>query len=121
MSKYADVYLCPIPEANIPAYKKLASAAGKIFLKNGALKYREYVASDLNVEEVVPFTKAVKLKPGETLVYAAVEFTSEAHRNKVMKKVMADTEMNALMPADAKPPFDYKRMVYGGFKILVDL
>lgn len=121
MSKYADVYLLPIPEENIPAYKKLAAVAGKLFVKHGALKYREYVASDLNVEEVIPFPKVIKLKPGETIVYAAVEFKSEAHRNKAMKKIMADPEMAAMMPKDQKPPFDYKRMVYGGFKILVDL
>lgn len=121
MSKYADVYLVPMPEESIPAYKKLATAAGKLFLKHGALKYREYVASDLNTEDVIPFPKVVKLKPGETLVYASVEFKSEAHRNSVMKKVMADAEMAAMMPKDTKPPFDYKRMVYGGFKVLVDL
>ncbi len=121
MSKYADVYLLPILEENVPAYKKIAGAAGKIFIKNGALKYREYVASDLNAEGVVPFTKVIKLKPGETIIYAAVEFKSEAHRNSVMKKVMADPEMASTMSKDQKPPFDYKRMVYGGFKILVDL
>ncbi len=123
MSKYADVYLLPIQEENIPAYKKLATSAGKLFVKNGALKYREYVASDLNTEDVIPFPKVVvKLKPGETLIYASVEFSSEAHRNKVMKKVMADPEMAAMMPEKGeKPIFDYKRMVYGGFKVLVDL
>lgn len=120
-SKYADVYLCPIQEKNIPAYKKIAQKAGKIFLKHGALRYREYVASDLSVEEVVPFTKAVKLKPGETLIYAAVEFKSEAHRNKAMKAIMADPALMSMMPKDEPPPFDYKRMVYGGFKILVDI
>lgn len=122
MSKYADVYLCPIPEKNIPAYKKMATAAGKIFMRNGALKYREYIGSDLNTEEVLPFPKVVKLKAGETLVYAAVEFKSESHRNSVMKKVFADPEMAAISPKPGeKPPFDYKRMVYGGFKVLVDL
>lgn len=55
MSKYVDVYLLPIPEENIPAYKKLATKAGKLFVKHGALKYREYVASDLKVQDVVPF------------------------------------------------------------------
>jgi uncharacterized protein YbaA (DUF1428 family) len=120
MSKYADVYLCPIIIENIPAYKKLATAAGKIFMKHGALRYREYVASDLNAEKVVPFPKAVKLKPGETLIYASVEFKSEAHRNKVMKAIMADPAMGTIMEGE-KPPFEYKRMVYGGFKILVDL
>lgn len=121
MSKYADVYLLPILEENVPAYKKVAAGAGKLFLKHGALRYREYVASDLNVEEVMPFTRIVKLKPGETIIYAAVEFKSEAHRNSAMKKIMADPAMADLMPTGEKPPFDYKRMVYGGFKILVDL
>jgi uncharacterized protein YbaA (DUF1428 family) len=119
MSKYADVYLLPIPEENLPIYKKLATQAGKLFIKHGALKYREYVASDLSVEDVVPFPKRIKLKPGETLVYAAVEFKSEAHRNKAMKAIMSDPELHAMTPKS--PPFDYKRMVYGGFKILVDL
>ncbi|MGE3466264.1 MAG: DUF1428 domain-containing protein [Pyrinomonadaceae bacterium] len=120
MSKYADVYLVPVPEENIAAYKKLANAAGKLFIKHGALRYREYVASDLDVEEIVPFPKRIKLKEGETLVYAAVEFKSEAHRNKTMKAIMADPELGAMMEGK-KPPFDYKRMVYGGFKVLVDL
>jgi len=119
MSKYADVYLLPIPEENLPVYKKLATQAGKLFLKHGALKYREYVASDLSVEEVVPFPKRIKLNPGETLVYAAVEFKSEAHRNKTMKAIMKDPELQKMMPE--KPPFNYKRMVYGGFKLLVDV
>jgi uncharacterized protein YbaA (DUF1428 family) len=120
MSKYADVYLLPIPQENIPAYKKIAAKAGKVFLKHGALRYREYVASDLNaVAGVLPFTRAVKLKPGETLVYAAVEFRSETQRNKAMKAIFEDKELGAMM--DGKPLFDYKRMVYGGFTILVDL
>ncbi len=118
MSKYVDVYLLPIAEENVPAYKKLATAASRLFLKHGALRYREYVASDLNVEQVVPFTKTVKLKPGETLIYAAVEFGSEAQRNKAMAAIMKDPEMMAICPK--KPLFNWKRMVYGGFKILVD-
>jgi len=120
MSKYADVYLLPIAKENIPEYKKIATAAGKIFVKHGAVKYREYVASDLDAQGVVPFPKRIKLKPGETIVYAAVEFRSEAHRNKVMKAIFKDPDLAAMMDGK-KPPFDYKRMVYGGFKILVDL
>lgn len=121
MSKYADVYLCPILEENIPAYKKMATAAGKVFMKHGALRYREYIASDLDVKDVVPFPKSVKLKEGETLVYAAVEFKSEAQRNKAMKAIMVDPVMAAICGPDDRPLFDFKRMVYGGFKVLVDL
>jgi alkaline phosphatase len=121
MSKYVDVYLLPIAEANVPAYKKVASKAGEIFMKHGALRYREYVASDLDVADwgILPFPKVVKLKPGETIIYAAVEFKSEAHRNKTMKKIFADPAMD-YHGAD-KLPFDPKRMAYGGFKVLVDL
>ncbi len=120
MSKYVDVYLLPIPGENIPEYKKLATAAGKLFVKHGALRYREYVVSDLSVEcGTLPFTKPIKLKEGETIVYAAVEFKTESHRNKTMAAIYSDPEMATLMPA--KPLFNYKRMVYGGFKALVDL
>ena len=68
----------------------------------------------------MPFPKRIKLNRSETLIYAAVEFKTEAHRNKVMKAVFADPLMGAIMEGK-KPPFDYRRMVYGGFKVLVDL
>lgn len=118
MSRYADVYLLPISEDKVREYKKIANAAGKVFMKHGALKYREYVMSDPEAMGAVPFPKALKLKPGETVIYAAVEFKSEAHRNAVMKKIFADPAMD---PGDKPVPFDCRRMVYGGFKILVDL
>lgn len=118
MSKYVDVYLLPIAEENVSVYKKIATKAGKVFVKHGALKYREYVMSDPKAEGIIPFPKALKLKPGETVIYAAVEFKSESHRNSTMKKIFADPELD---PGDNPMPFDFKRMVYGGFKVLVDL
>jgi len=118
MSKFVDVYLLPIPEKNIPAYKTMATAASKVFLKHGALRYREYVAADLEVKDVVPFPAVVTLEPGETLVYAAVEFESKEARDSAMEQIMKDPEMCAGM--EGEMPFDYKRMVYGGFEILVD-
>jgi len=120
MANYVDVYLVPLPEANIKAYAALAARSGKIFRKHGALSYCEYIASDLNVEGIVPFPDVVKLQPGETLVYAAVEFESEEVRNEAMKKIMADPELMEGMSESDKKLFDYKKMVYGGFKILVE-
>ncbi|MFL6467243.1 MAG: DUF1428 domain-containing protein [Pyrinomonadaceae bacterium] len=119
MSKYADVYLLPILAENVPAYKKLAQSAGKVFMKHGALRYREYVMSDPDAKGILEFPKSLKLKPGETVIYAAVEFKSEAHRNAAMKKIFADPAMKP--PEGMEMPFDYKRMVYGGFKVIVDL
>ncbi len=113
-------YLLPIAEANISAYQAMAEKAGSLFRKHGALTYREYVAADLKVlDEITPFPGVIKLAPGETLVYAAVEFESESHRNESMKRIFKDPEMNAIMPKE--PVFDMKRMVYGGFAVLVDV
>lgn len=120
MSKYVDVYLLPISEEKLPAYRELAEKAGKLFRKHGALTYREYVASDLKVmEEATAFPKVIELEPGETLVYAAVEFESESHRNESMDRLFKDPEMESVMPKE--PIFDVKRMVYGGFAVLVDV
>lgn len=118
MSKFVDVYLLPIPEENVGAYRDLAAIASKFFLKHGARRYREYVAADLNAPELIPFPSVVELLPGETLVYAAVEFDSKEQRDAANKLVFNDPEMAAMM--SCKPLFDYKRMVYGGFSILVD-
>ena len=118
MSKFVDVYLLPIKEENIPAYKQIATDASRIFIKHGALRYREYVAADLSVQDVLPFPAVIKLEPGETIVYAAVEFESKSARDEAMEKIMKDPELAAGMEGGC--PFDYKRMVYGGFKILVE-
>ena len=79
MSKYADVYLLPIAEENVQAYTKLASLAAKVFIKHGALKYREYVMSDPKADGIIPFPKGLKLKPGETVIYAAVSNSNPKH------------------------------------------
>lgn len=119
MAKYVDVYLLPIPEQNIAAYREMATAGGKLFRKHGAVSYREYVASDLKtMDEITAFPKVVTLKDGETLIYAEVGFESETHRNEAMQRIFDDPEMTAIMPKE--PIFDMKRMVYGGFEILVD-
>ena len=119
MSKYADIYLLPIKAENVADYRKIAQKAGKVFIKHGALKYREFVASDMEATGVVPFPKNLKLREGETVIFAIVEFRSESHRKSTMKKIFADPDLAP--PKDKPMPFDYKRMVYGGFKILVDL
>lgn len=119
MSKYIDVYLLPIPKDNVSEYRKLARNAGRIFRKHGALTYREYVASDLSVKEITPFPNVIKLNDDEVLIYAAVEFKSESHRNRTMKAIFADPDLEKMMTE--KPLFDMKRMVYGGFSLLVEV
>lgn len=117
---YVDGFLLPVPKKNLAAYKRIATKAGKIWREHGALDYKECVGEDLKVKMVLPFTKAVKLKPGEVPVFSYIVFKSRAHRDKVNKKVMSDPRLANMMSPDAMP-FDMKRMVYGGFKTLVSV
>jgi uncharacterized protein YbaA (DUF1428 family) len=114
---YVDGFVIPVPKKNIKAYRKMAAMGKKAWLKHGAVDYRECVGDDLAAKWGTPFTKLLKLKPGETAVFAYIVFKSRAHRDRVNAKVMK--EMNA-MGAPKDMPFDMKRMVYGGFKTIVE-
>lgn len=116
--KYVDGYVIPIPKKNIPAYKKMAQLAAKVWRDHGALEYRECVGEDLKSKFGAPFLKTIKAKPNETVVFAWIVFKSRAHRDKVNAKVMQDKRL-AEVDMDSMP-FDCKRMVYGGFTMLVE-
>jgi uncharacterized protein YbaA (DUF1428 family) len=82
------------------------------------LDYKECVGDDLHIKGMVPFPRGVKAKRDETVVFAWVLFKSRAHRDQVNGKVMKDPRLSTM---DHKSvPFDGKRMVYGGFKVIVD-
>lgn len=116
--RYVDGYVLPVPKKNLQAYRRMATKAGKIWREHGALEYRECAGDDLDVKWGVPFPRQIKLKPSETVVFAWIIFSSRAHRDRVNAKAIKDPRLANM---DQKSmPFDCKRMVYGGFKILVD-
>ena len=118
--RYVDGFVVPVPEKNLKQYRSIAQKAGKIWKQHGALEYIEAVGDDLENKFGVPFTKAVKLKPGEIPLFSFIVYKSRADRDKVNKKVMEDPRLKKMMEGDSMP-FEVKRMVYGGFKVLVDL
>ena len=114
---YVDGFVIPVPKKKVQAYRRIALKAGKIWREHGALEVRECVGDDLAVKGMVPFSRRMKLKPGETVVFSWIVFKSRAHRDRVNAKVMKDPRLDM----DPKSmPFDVKRMLYGGFKVLVD-
>ena len=119
MALYVDGYVLPVPTKHLTAYRKLAQKAGKIWKEHGALEYRECVGDDFRVKNMKSYPQAVKAKRGETVVFSWIVFKSRADRDRVNKKVMKDPRLAAMMDAKAMP-FDVKRMIYGGFKVLVE-
>ena len=115
---YVDGYILPVPKQNVRAYKRMAEMGRKMWTKHGALDYKECAGDDLAPTWGKPFTRMLKLKPGETVVFAYIVYKSRAHRDSVNEKVMK--EMNDMGGPPKDMPFDMKRMVYGGFKTLVE-
>ena len=120
MARYVDGFVLPVPTRNLDAYRRMARKAGKIWREHGALEYRECLADDVQVGEVTSFPRSVQLKRGETVVFAWIVFKSRAHRDRVNAKVMKDPRLAEMMDAKAMP-FDGKRMIYGGFEVVVDV
>jgi uncharacterized protein YbaA (DUF1428 family) len=116
--QYVDGYVLPIPKRKIEVYRRMAQVASKVWRDHGALEYRECVLEDAKSEWALPFTRGIKAKPGETVVFAWVVFKSRAHRDRVNAKVMKDPRLTEGMDP-AKMPFDCKRMLYGGFTPIV--
>lgn len=119
---YVDGFVLPVPKKKMRDYVRLAQAASKVWRDHGALEYRECVGDDLGVKMGcgVPFPRSVRAKPGETVVFAWIVYKSRAHRDRVNAKVMKDPRIQNMIDPN-NMPFDVKRMMYGGFKIAVDV
>ena len=115
---YVDGFVVPVPKKHLQAYRRMAQKAGKIWREHGALEFRECIADDVKVGKLTSFPRSVKLKPNETVVFSWITYKSRAHRDRVNAKVMKDKRLAGMMDIKALP-FDAKRMIYGGFKVLV--
>lgn len=117
MPRYVDGFVLPIPKKHIAAYRKIATMASKVWMKHGALEYIECVGDDFDVKMGLSFPKGIQAKKDETVVFAWIVYKSRAHRDRVNAKVMKDPAMQT-MPTTM--PFDCERMLYSGFKTIVE-
>ena len=106
---YVDIYLLPVREDHLDAYRRQASAFGAVAREQGALSYREFRGDDLG--------EGFTVTSGRVLTSAVVEFESRAHRDDVMAKVMADPRVGEL--DEGEQLADMEQMRYGGFELLV--
>ena len=120
MTRYVDGFVVPVPKKKLAAYRRMAQTASKVWRDHGALEYVEAVADDVKWGKRTSFPRSVKQKPAETVVFSYIVYKSRAHRDRVMAKVMKDKRVAAMMDIKSVP-FDAKRMIYGGFKVLVEI
>ncbi|MFA6254298.1 MAG: DUF1428 domain-containing protein [Candidatus Paceibacterota bacterium] len=123
--KYVDGFVIIVPEENFVAYRKMAREGAQVWLKHGALDYKECVGDDLlpNMGGMTPaltFPKMAKAEKNENVWFSFIVYKSKAHRDQVNKKVMAEMDKKAKKYKDLPIPFDMRRFAYGGFKVVVD-
>jgi uncharacterized protein YbaA (DUF1428 family) len=114
---YIDGFVLAVPKAKLPAYKKMARLGAKVWREHGALACVEAVADDVPYGKLTSFPRSVKVKKGETVVFSYIVYKSRKNRDAILKKVMADPRLKGDMK---NMPFDAKRMIYGGFKTMVE-
>ena len=114
---YVDGFVAAVPTANREKFRMHAEDAAAVFKENGALQVVECWGYDVPDGEVTSFPMAVKCKDDETVVFSWIVWPSREVRDEGMKKVMADPR---LQPDKYPMPFDGKRMIFGGFEVLVE-
>ena len=119
MPRYVDGFVLPVPRKNLPAYRRIARKAGRVWKEHGALEYVECAGDDLKVKMAASFPRRVKVRRGETVVFSWITYKSRAHRDRVNARVMQDPRLAKMMEGQAMP-FDVRRMLYGGFKVVVE-
>ena len=119
MAHYVDGYVVAVPKKNKAAYVRMARKCARVWREHGALELRECWGDDVKPGKLTSFPQAVKLKPGEVVVFSWVVYKSKAARDRINKKVMNDPRLAKLMDPKSLP-FDGKRMFWGGFKTIVE-
>jgi uncharacterized protein YbaA (DUF1428 family) len=115
---YLDGYLIAVPNANKDAYRKMAETFDAIYMRHGALKVVEAWGDDVPPGTLTSFPLAVKLEPDETVVFAYIHWPDKATRDAGQAAFMADPQVAAY--DHTQNPFDGKRMIFGGFEVLVE-
>ncbi len=114
---YVDGYVLAVPTKNKESYKSCAQIAAIVFKEHGALSIIECWGDDVPEGKLTSFPMAVQCQPEETVVFSWITWPSRQVRDEANKKVMADPRMKAL---EDSMPFDGKRMIYGGFQMIVE-
>jgi uncharacterized protein YbaA (DUF1428 family) len=116
---YVDGFVVPVPHSKMDDYLKMSKACAAIWREHGALEYRECVADDVQVGKLTSFPRSVIMEEGETVFFSWIIYESREKRDEVNDKVMKDPRMTDMMKPESHP-FDGKRMIWGGFNMVID-
>ena len=119
---YIDGFVIAVPTENKQKFIEHAERGDSIFTDFGATRVVECWADDVPDGKVTSFSKAVQAKPDESVVFSWIEWPDKETRDTAMNKMMSEGFSDDRMDPDKNPqPFDGKRLIYGGFRPIVEL
>ena len=124
MADYVDGFILPIPRESVDLYKQIANQVAEIWIEHGALAYYEYVGDDIHLEGTRSFHEFAGAKEDEAVILGWTVFDSRESRDRINELVVKDPRMSDLIAPLTNPEhlvFDFGRMVFGGFKPIVEL
>lgn len=113
---YVDGFVVPVPLAKKDTYVNFARDAAVVFRDHGATRVVECWADDVPPGKLTSFPLAVQCQDGEVVVFSWIVWPSRAERDQGMDAFMKDPRM----ASPGEMPFDGKRMIFGGFQMVVD-
>ena len=111
---YVDGFVTAVPTADKETYRAFCQRMSGIFREYGAIEVVDCWGDDVPPGKLTSFPLAVKAEADETVCFGYTTWASRAARDEAWKKVMADPRIQS----GGNPPFDGKRMIYGGFEKL---
>jgi len=114
---YIDSFVAPVPTANRQQYIRHAKTIAPLFREYGALSYTECWGDDIPDGEITSFPRAVACEPGETVCFGWVVWPSREARERGMQQMRGDERMS---PQNCPLPFDGRRLIFGGFEVIVE-
>jgi len=110
---YIDGFVAAVPTANEAAYLEHARSIADVFRGLGALRQVQCWGDDVKEGHTTDFRRAVQATEDESVVFAWIEWPDKATRDAAIARVTND-------PPARDMPFDGKRVIYGGFRPIVD-
>ena len=114
---YVSGFVAAVPTASRELYREHCARCAVVFREAGALSVVDCWGDDVPDGKLTSFPMAVKKEPHETVVFGWLVWPSKAVCEAGMAKVMEDPRM---APDQNPMPFDGKRMIYGGFEMMLE-
>lgn len=118
---YVDGFVIAVPANNREAFVAHARQFDELLVAEGALRVVECWGSDVPHGKVTDFFGAVKAGDGETVCFSWIEWPDKATRDAAHTRMQARMESGEMPSGMHDMPFDGKRMIFGGFDVVVDI